>query len=257
MHNINKKKSIILEKAFNVRDLGGYITRDGRQTSDIFLRGDSFEVLSESDRKTIMDLGVKTVIDLRNSDEIERTPSVFMQAGGVEYCNIPIFPNDDQQKMISRMDYTFIMGDLYTSLVDNGMQSLCKVFKKMAFAPGRILFHCSAGKDRTGIVAAFLLRLANVDDEAIVYDYCLTEKLLAPKLKSLQAVTDRWQLPQDILAEALGAKAGSMEKLLRHMDEQYKGIEAYLLRIGLSQNDLEALKGKMVGPETMLSEVGK
>ena len=118
------KKCLKFEKAQNIRNLGGYATQEGRYTTDNFWRGDSFDVLSENDKRTVMELGIKTVVYLRNTEEIARISSVFSDCDGIEYFNIPILSNQDQIDMSEALRYRFVMGDFYSTMADNGQAAL-------------------------------------------------------------------------------------------------------------------------------------
>ncbi len=241
------KKCLELEKAQNIRHLGGYVTPDGQCTSDTFWRGDSFEVLSENDKNTVMALGVKTVIDLRNTTEITKVPSVFFNCDGIEYVNIPILSDRDQIDPTETLGYRFVMGDLYNAMADNGQAALRDIFRKMVQADGKLLFHCSAGKDRTGIIAALLLKLAGIDDETVAYDYCLTSEFLRDKLQLMKdSAMKMGGFPEEHLDEMFSAKTSSMEKFLQHIEYTYGGTEAYLLKLGLTEQELYALRDRML-----------
>lgn len=247
-----EKRPILLEKAFNIRDLSGYKSEAGEITSGLFLRGDSFEKLSEGDRDALMAIGVKTVVDLRNQDEITRTPSVFDEHPEVLYVNIPILPPGTQEKMIQQSGMTFLMSDLYIVILDNSQSALKEVFTTLASSDGRVLFHCSAGKDRTGIISAILLRLAGIDNETVVADYCLTEVFLKEKLDSIKKAAKQkdYGIPGNLIDEMMSAKGATMEKLLKHLEDTYGGAETYLVTIGLSKAEIETLKFKMIGSDS-------
>ncbi|HYE68320.1 MAG TPA: tyrosine-protein phosphatase [Anaerovoracaceae bacterium] len=246
----NNKQPITLERALNTRDLGGYITADGRKTTDVFLRGDSLEILSARDKDTLLDLGVRTVIDLRNNDEILRTPSIFVDCSKMKYYNIPILPEDSQEKFIRQSGYAFLMGDLYISILEKSRGAFCKVFRILAEADGKVLYHCSSGKDRTGVVSALLLKLVNIDDQAVIEDYCLTEVLMEEKLSIMKAEAKRMEeYPDDFLDEVMSAKAHTMAKFLEHLENNWNGAEAYLRAIGLCDDEITRLKVKMTEDE--------
>lgn len=246
-----EKRRITLEKSYNTRDLGGYETVDNMRTSAYFLRADSLNVLSLSDRCTLLDLGVKTVIDMRNNAEIMRVPSVFERCEEADYCPMPVFSDSEQQDIHRQFGYAFDMGDLYISIVEKNQRALCAILRKMEGASdGKILFYCNAGKDRTGIVSALLLKLAGVDNQTIIYDYCLTEVLLKDTMPFLRANTQvPASVPNEIMDELLGAKAHNMEKLLKHLENKYSGVIEYLQTIGLSQSEIAAIKKKMIDGE--------
>ena len=155
----NYERLIVLDGARNVRDLGGYPVGDGRQTRwRSLLRGDALHRLSDADIEALIAHGVTTVIDLRNPQELEREANPFMNDARVRYENVSLFSALAPVEMMAAQSIDFDMGDRYCHALDNCQLAIAKVLMTIARAPdGIVLFHCTAGKDRTGIIAALML----------------------------------------------------------------------------------------------------
>ena len=153
-----------------MRDLGGYPLRGGGMTArGAFLRSDATGELSPLDIAKLRSMGLSLVIDLRGPGEIVAAPSRLLGLEGVRYSSRPLL--DGIQSSGFAGDLPATLAELYISILDGGKARLRSVFEELSSADGLRLFHCSAGKDRTGVVAMLLLELAGAVDEAIVADY--------------------------------------------------------------------------------------
>ncbi|MCQ1856410.1 tyrosine-protein phosphatase, partial [Neorhizobium galegae] len=151
------------------------------------LRGDALHRLSEADIETLLDNGLATVIDLRNANEIAAEANPFAGHARVRYYNTPLFSALAPVEMMANAVASFDMGDRYCQAIDNCQPAIAKVLKTIADAPdGAVLFHCTAGKDRTGVISALLLANADVDEATIVEDYALTATISGPLIARLR-----------------------------------------------------------------------
>ncbi|WMT43517.1 tyrosine-protein phosphatase [Paenibacillus sp. D2_2] len=230
-----------LDGAYNVRDIGGYETITGEivQNGRLF-RADGLHQLSARDQELILGLGVRTIIDLRFGDETAAKKDVFAERQEVHYYNISLV-NPATTRLVDIRS----LGDMYKILLDNSGPLLAEVFSRIAETEEGLLFHCSAGKDRTGVVAALLLDLAGVPRETIVSDYAETETNLAPIIDEL--LKDR---PAEMSIEEYRAFMGSapenMEIMLDHLYSVYGGAEQYLITNGLRTEEIETLRGRLL-----------
>jgi protein-tyrosine phosphatase len=234
-----------LKTARNTRTLGGYPAGAGRVTSSRLLRGDCFMPLSAPDRRHLLALGIDTVVDLREDGERGGVPSGLCGILRVRCYHIPLLPAGRGDSSAFPPDFT--LGELYVEILDRSKTAVALVFRRIALkasAPdGRLLFHCSAGKDRTGVIAALLLALAEVDEELIVRDYSETDANLLP-------VLDRLRASSSASAETfLHAGRENMEQMLRHLRGTYGGAAAYLSAAGLSAGEMRAVTDMMVATE--------
>lgn len=229
--------------ARNVRELGGYQTSDGHHTrKGVFLRADGTHALTDGDIAKLKDAGVSLVIDMRSPDEVERMPSRFSKIQNIQYENVVMF--DGLQSSMFRDAMPKSMAELYCRLLDTCQQQYNTIFSMFIANRGTSLFHCTAGKDRTGVVAMLLLELANVPESLIVADYAVSEKnmmgMFFAQHKQLEA--EGIVLPEFIF----GSREEDMEETLHHLKVKYHGAASYLKQCGLSQEDVSLLRNKFV-----------
>jgi len=223
------ERHIRLEGAFNVRDLGGYTTDKGGITRwRSILRADGLHGLTEKDIQHLLGMGLKTVIDLRSQIELEHRPSPFQAHAAVRYNHIPLFSELAPVDMMTREGGTFDLAARYVDAADRCRPAMGRVLAAVAEADeGVVLFNCSAGKDRTGLVAAMLLSLAGVDHDEIVDDYALTGSVAIPLLDRLRQQAVARGLADDVVARLLSCEAATIRSLLSHVDERYGGFRTY------------------------------
>lgn len=223
-------RHIQLQGAFNVRDLGGYPTTTGGMTRwRSFLRADALHQLSESDIESLLALGLRTVVDLRSANEIASQPSTFSSHRAVRYHHVPLFEG------LSPVDVVIADKgkiDLYSRYIDAAQScrtAIAQVVATIADAEeGIVLFNCTAGKDRTGIVAAMLLSLAGVADDEIAQDYALTATVARSLMVRLKTTAMARGLDEITTTGLLSSEPPVMLAFLRHMEERYGGFATYL-----------------------------
>ena len=143
-------KPIDLEGARNVRELGGYVTSDGRVTRNgVFLRGDGTHALTEADLIKLHNAGITLVIDMRSPDEVEKFPSRFSAVEDIRYENVIMF--DGLQLLFTSDEMPDSMAGLYCRLLDGCKEQYARIFRFFLDNEGVSLFHCTAAKDRTGV----------------------------------------------------------------------------------------------------------
>lgn len=230
------------EGCFNARDLGGLPMADGGTTKHgAFLRGDTLCELTEDGRRSLLEDGVRTIVDLRSADELEREPNPFENIEGVRYEHRPL--NDPG--VTSRISQIDDATERYRVMLDENGRRIAAIMNVIATSPRAVLFHCFAGRDRTGIIAAILLRLAGVADEAIVADYAISDERLATRY-------DRWReklndVQRTRLDQSIVEADATIRGTLDHLDEKYGGVEAYLLKHGLDPAAIGRLRSDLTG----------
>jgi protein-tyrosine phosphatase len=173
----------------NFRDLGGYRTHDGRQIGwRRLFRADGLHRLSEADHRRLIDLGVTTVIDLRTVDEAEQRGRFPVDLVPVRYVDLPltdVLPATEELPAWREASY---VASRYTQMVSRGAPALTRAFEVLGSADSLpAVFHCSAGKDRTGVLSALILAFLGVSDESIVEDYVLSAAAMVHLLEHLKA----------------------------------------------------------------------
>jgi len=218
----------------NFRDLGGYPAADGRSIRwrQLF-RADGLTRLDEDDRAQLADLGLATVIDLRTNGEVEQRGRFPEDAFEVEYHHLPLTDVLPPTEDLSRYDEPAFVTTRYQQLFSEGSSSLTRAVQLLA-EPGALpaVFHCSAGKDRTGVLAALVLGFLGVPREVIVEDYALSAEAMTALLERLKqeyaesvAEVERYApavisvSPQTMAAflDSLEADHGSFDDLARSL----------------------------------------
>ncbi len=228
------------DNLLNLRDLGGHPTTDGARTrTGSLLRSDDLSQLTAAGLRALQDYGVQTVIDLRWPEEAARHPSPVPQGlPQVRFQRISLLlHSEDEWQLRSKQ----VSKEAWKSHVLEQLgPELARVLRAVAAAPpGALLFHCVAGKDRTGLLAAVLLALANVTPAAIAADYAVSaHNLRAGYLKRYSDTA-----PERIL-EMLRCPEEGSHRMLAFL-ERAGGVEAYLAGIGLSAGEVRALRSRL------------
>ncbi len=238
------KNAFKLESTPNFRDLGGYSSSFGGHVKEEALyRSNSLAMLSEDDIKLILEKGIRTVIDLRTDFEIHRGQSRLSGVEGVGYYKISLIDNvHSQDHKTFEKNMPKSMGELYKNLLDNSSQSIVNVFEIiLENSDNAVVFNCTAGKDRTGVIAALILDLLRVGREDIVEDYTITEKLMEPVVAKVKEDYNRatGKTMPDYLFES---KQESIEEFLDHLYDNYTNAQEYLIKNGFGKEKIEKFK---------------
>ncbi len=224
----------------NARELGGYPTTDGGETRwRSLVRADDLAQLSQEGVRALADYGVETVIDLRWPEEAALAPSPVPSAlPHVRYRRISLLTHTEDEWRLRSRD---VAKELWKCVVLEHVRiELCQVLGAIATAPpGVLLFHCVAGKDRTGLIAALLLALADTEPEAIASDYAMSAENLREGYLSRYADSD----PERIL-EALRCPEEGAHNMLKFLADA-GGVRAYLGQIGLSEREIGRLRARL------------
>ena len=242
-------RRLVIEGAHNLRDLGGYHTRDGDLTPwRRFLRADSPHRMTRAGVERLEAEGLTTVVDLRTEAELAAMPNPFAARDDVTYLHQPVFQDLAPLNLASiDFDGGDPLLDFYRDALDNRHEALREILILIAGVPeGAVMFHCTVGKDRTGIVAALLLGLAEVDPEDIVADYVMTGPLIRPLVTEFLAQA-RNPEDRDKHARLLSAPAATMQAALGHIETRYGSAAGYLRHIGVPAGDVSALLDRLRG----------
>jgi len=247
-------RKIALQGAHNFRDLGGYHTQDGRSLRwrQLF-RSDDLSELTDADLVTLQALNLRSVIDLRSSRELidkeNRLPA------GSTYRRIQIYKREPLLEyfwvaFFQRHLLASALGDNYIKLVENRAQTFGAVIRLLADLKNLpLVYHCSAGKDRTGIVCALTLSLLGVPDETIIADYSLSNLGYEHYYSEFIAGgrLDGWGVPYEEFQPLFVVQPDWMRNLLEHIRKKYGTIENYLIQnAGLNQQELENIRENLL-----------
>lgn len=235
-------RHLAIAGTFNVRDLGGYAHTGGTTAWRRFLRADGLHRLDAAGIDALEQLGVATVIDLRRDDELEQQPNPFRDHTSVAYRHISLF----EDLAPSGMTGDDVLLDLYLRALAERGPVIVEVLNAIANAgDGTVLFHCTAGKDRTGIIAAMLLSLAGVAEHVIVSDYALTKERIAPAIADFVADAEARGVDVEAFRPLLACEAPTMAAMLAHLADRHGSVAAYLASIGLDAATADRLRSRL------------
>lgn len=242
------KQSIIplpLTGAKNVRELGGFHTEYGTVTkTHSLLRADALHNLTDADCKLLYDYGVRCIIDLRTEDErsraVDRLPIVHSDVSYIiSSLQDPVRAHRYQEA------FPPSMWELYCWMLDDSASEFRTVFETIIeYQDNAVLFHCSGGKDRTGMVAMLLHQLAGVSEDTIVAEYTRTEALMTEvfAIQTAELEARGLVVPQYVMQ----SPPENMRKALDYLRKNYGTAKDYLLSIGLTDNQIIQLLHKLV-----------
>jgi protein-tyrosine phosphatase len=233
-------RELSFPELLNARDLGGYPTTDGGETRwRSVLRADDLVQLTPAGLAAMAEYGVRTVLDLRWADEAARHPSPLPAAlPQLRYERISLLTHTEDEWRLRSRDAAKELWKC--AVLEHVRFELHRVLSFIAAAPPEpLLFHCVAGKDRTGLIAALLLALADATPEAIAQDYAVSAGNLRAGYLKRYADTE----PARIL-EALRCPEEGAYNMLRFL-ERAGGVRAYLSQIGLQPQEIEQLRARL------------
>jgi protein-tyrosine phosphatase len=240
-------RMIALEGAVNFRDLGGYETRDGRRTRwRTLFRADGLGELTETDLAVLRRLGIRTVIDLRSGSELERG-RFDVEAHPVAFHHFPFIDElPDAQDFDRRPG---LLGTQYLEIVRDAGSQILGALAVLA-APDALpaVFHCTAGKDRTGVLSAVVLSLLGVDEPTVVADYALSGAAMVRLRAKLIAKYPEATATLEGIDEVFSADPAQMEQLLDHVQETYGSVGAYIEGLGSGPGLVDSLRAGLLEP---------
>lgn len=246
MNSLRRHAKLSLAGAINFRDLGGYQTVDGRRTryGRVF-RSNSLQEVTHADLKEIRErLRLVTVVDLRSPQEIRHDGVGPLIQESLRYINLPML----QEKS----DYE--PGQIETGLVDRYLSYLRLAQKSIVaaletIAEGQpLVFHCSAGKDRTGVLAAVLLDCVGVDPEAIISDYAVSHRARDEIVNFLRRRPSYVERLDQLPPSALDSEPDTMREFLSLLNERYGGARSWALMAGLPEMTIRVLESTLLEP---------
>lgn len=243
MDKIKVAQPLKVEGTYNVRDLGGYETHSGRKTrSGVFLRTDGLHALTESGKRFLLDYGVRCIVDLRTAEEIGQAPDPIGEKDGVESFSISL---SDGVAAKGYKEPPKRMGEMYVLMLSHSGESIAEIFSIFAsHISGTTLFHCSAGKDRTGVTAMLLLSLVGVDKKTIIADYAVSYENLKPSFGALFEKVKK--LGIEIPEHVLRSDPSEMEMAMAWLEQNHGTAERYLLNMGVKPEELAKIKDRLL-----------
>ena len=230
-----------------MRDLGGHPAEHGRATRfGAVVRADSVRHLTEAGWRSLVDYGVRTIVDLRRHDELERDPPLDVP---VDVVHVPL--DDWYQEELNEIwrqegDHDAGVYAAYVRMTELLSPNFARAVEAVAEAPeGGVVVHCFAGKDRTGLTCGMLLRLAGVGIDYIAADYGLSADNIRPMIDPWAAAAP------DEQERALRRRIGSsppqvMADVLAELERRHDGVDGYLLEAGASPGALDRVRARLL-----------
>jgi protein tyrosine/serine phosphatase len=240
------ERGVAFANVFNFRDLGGYRTRQGATVRWRRLyRADDLSNLGADEYERFAALGIRTVVDLRRPTEIEeigRAPEL----AGVAYHHVhlehPQWQARDFASTAERAAYVIERYQEMAAISADGLGEALRLIADANLAP--LVFHCIAGKDRTGIVAALTLSLLGVGDDEIVEDYHLSERV--EPLAWARYTSERRPDLRDLHRPYEVSPRAAMRGFLGHLRAEYGSIDAYAASIGVSDECAASMRAHLL-----------
>jgi protein-tyrosine phosphatase len=203
------------------------------------LRSDDLAQLTPQGVQALADFGVRTVVDLRWPEEIALNPSpLSSQAPQIRYVHASLLADTPARwRELSRSCEKEMWKCVVLEQVRAELREVLRVIASAPAAP--LLFHCVAGKDRTGLIAALLLTLADVKPEYIASDYAKSTQMLEDAYLERYRDVD----PQDVIENVRCPEEG-VHNMLAYL-ESHGGIRAYLSGIGLNEMEIARLRARL------------
>jgi len=248
-------RDLVWDGCLNVRDLGGLPTRGGGETKfGSIVRADSVRQLSDDGWQALVDHGIRTVVDLRGDEERADDPPAEVP---VDVVHVPFFEADDAEweevrdeldaAVAAAPDIATSTRDVYVIFLEHFRDNVAEAVRAVAHAPeGGVVIHCVGGKDRTGLLSAFLLHLAGVDDDDVAADYALSEERLRPRHEAWFAAAESEE-ELERLQRIAQTPPASMPGVFSELERRYGGVEAYLREAGVTDEELELVRARLRG----------
>lgn len=256
-------RNLHLKGAKNTRDFYGLPTEDGRTVATKnFIRTCTLDKLSKKDKDILFSqYGVKKIIDLRDVYEVEEKPDINYP--GVEYINIPLFTKTTvgisfEKKSIDMLSKIPPYEDIYERMVveDGCREHLRQVFEIILNSDEPIVWHCSEGKDRCGIVSALFLATLGVSKEEIMKDYLLTNEVPSKnknRYYKLVFLATKSKKKADAILPLFEAHESFLQSAFDAIDRDFGGLDSFIEKeLCISKEKRKMLKDKYLAKEEEL-----
>ncbi len=244
-------RHISLDGCVNFRDAGGYQVihgdvpagpRSGIRWRRLF-RSDELTELSAADVTFLTaDLRITTVVDLRTGLERKRDARRPLERTEIEIIHAPLL-TERNAAVVEKPGLT--VAQRYLCMLELAGEPLVRAVTAVARAPGAVIVHCAAGKDRTGLIIAAILGVLGVGDDDIVADYSLTTENLGG---IEQRLLRRGESLRTVPGAAAAAPAEAMREVLAGLRDRYGSVGEFLRRAGVSRSVVDELRTALVAP---------
>ena len=239
-------RHLVWPDLLNARDLGGLRSASGKETAwRRVIRTDNLNKLAPAGIAALVAYGVRTVIDLRDPRELEKFPNQLAAAppAGLRFVNVPLISEANWEAV---KDPAWV-AEGYALITRLSARNIARATGALSdAAPGGVVVHCHAGKERTGIVAALLLSLVGVPDDTVADDWVASDAFLQP-------LYDEWLANETDpsirakRAEGFVTHAEQIVDVLTYVRQTHGGVEDYLLSGGLGAGQLDRVRRRLAG----------
>jgi protein-tyrosine phosphatase len=257
MQTATRERVLPMTGGHNFRDIGGYPAANGRSTAwGLVYRSGTMAELDDGDRALIEKLGLRVICDFRSSKERERRPSLLPPEADFEVWSHD-YDNSNADLVNALADpgatsaeARAMMTQLYRDIAYEQRTGYRELFERLASGSLPILFHCAAGKDRTGAAAALLLDMLGVPREIVVEDYVLTDRFFERGCELVR--NDPWvqrlgTVDQEIWAPVMRADPAYIATLFETIEARHGSSEGYVRdELGLGDTAIAAIRERLL-----------
>jgi protein-tyrosine phosphatase len=245
-----RERTLTWDGCLNVRDLGGHPTEDGSVTRfREVVRADSVRALSNGGWSSLLDYGIATIVDLRLHEELEADPPRELP---VDVVHVSLFGSPDAaywQRVdalaAAQPDEVASTREVYLRLLADKQRNVAAAICAVARArEGGVLVHCAAGKDRTGLVTALLLRLARVGLDEIGEDYARCGEALAASFSEWIAEGED-ERERERRRRQCATPAAAMRGFVTSLEARFGSVDEFLREGGATTDDLAAARARL------------
>ena len=229
------ERHINFHGAFNFRDLGNYLVKDTyRIRSRWIFRSDELHHMTEADLAYFYDnLGIRTIVDLRQPKSIEQGKVIPLETYPVQFFNVPVPITPDRVYGDGNHSRSLADGYLMCLQQDDVQESILEALNTIGEATSKpVVFHCSLGKDRTGVIGALLLGILGVSDADIITDYTLSEGFAMKVVSRASRDPKIAKWASTAPPQLFKASSKTMQQVLLDLNNQYGSVRNFILSIG-------------------------
>ncbi|SDS42709.1 tyrosine-protein phosphatase [Microterricola viridarii] len=243
---MNPHDRIPVSGTFNFRDVGGYPAAGGVVRPGKLFRSDGLSKLGDAGKGDLMRLGVGLVIDLRDDFEATMMPD-DLDGTGIRTVRLPVFEGSGA----SQAEGNVSLESLYEKILNEHSDVVVTALRDIADSDGGVLVHCTAGKDRTGVVVALALLVAGVDRETVLADYARSEANLGGEwLDGMLALLAEHGVEATPALRTLmgGSPPEVLDAALQSIEAKHGSVSQYLADSGMPESEIEKLRAALVEP---------
>jgi protein-tyrosine phosphatase len=243
-------RHVRFDALFNVRDLGGYHAADDRTTRwQTLYRADGINRVGGDDLGRLADLQLRTVLDLRTHVELDERGRFPVDQMPVTYHHLPVIRETwESWDTDVEVEPVAFLVERYQEMLVDGAPALAGALEVLADPDSYpAVFHCAAGKDRTGVLAAVLLGLLGVSEDDIAEDYALSALAMVALVEWIRVnVPEALDTMTDQPPAFLAAPSRAMHELLVHIRGEFGSMVGYATSIGVDRSTVEALRHNLL-----------